>query len=351
VSLLAVVNVMLRHRGLVIGTALALAATVCLVTLLLPRSYTAHATLTPQSRRPSAGLSGLAAQFGFSLPVPEGGQSPAFYADLLTSRQILGAVVDTRFDFPSDTGTVRGTLIEIYRVKGATPALRRDNAIRQLSGNVEATTVQKTGVIDLSVTERNPVQAKLESDRLIELLNQYNLQTRQTQAGAERRFTEQRLEEVRRDLRAAEDRLQAFLQRNRDYRNSPELNFQQDRLQRDVSLQQQLYTSLAESFEQAKIEEVRDTPVISLVEAPEAPVRPDPRGMLRNGLLALIVGALLGMTLAIGRAYTVNARSLRLHEATEFDRLKREAMADLVRPWRPIGRAFRRPDDPGRASF
>jgi uncharacterized protein involved in exopolysaccharide biosynthesis len=351
VSLLAVVNVLLRHRGLVIGTAVALATVVCAVTFLVPRTYTSHATLTPQTRRPTAGLSGLAAQFGFSLPIPDGGQSPAFYADLLTSRQILGAVVDTRFEFSADTGAVRGTLVQIYRSTGRTPALRRDNAILRLGKSVDATTVQKTGVIDLAVTERNPVQAKLESDRFIELLNQYNLQTRQTQAGAERRFTEQRLEEVRRDLRGAEDRLQAFLQRNRDYRNSPELNFQQDRLQREVTLQQQLFTTLAESFEQAKIEEVRDTPVITVVEAPEAPVRPDPRGLLRNGLLALIAGALLGLALAIGRSYTVNARSLRLDEATEFDRLRREAMADLVRPWRPIGRAFRRSADPGRASF
>jgi uncharacterized protein involved in exopolysaccharide biosynthesis len=351
VSLLAVVNVLLRHRGLVIGTALALAALVCTVTLLRARTYTAHATLTPQTRRPTAGLSGLAAQFGFSLPVPDGGQSPAFYADLLTSRQILGAVVDTRFEFPSDSGMARGRLVDIYRSKGATPALRRENAILQLGTRVQATTVQKTGVIDLAVTERNPVQAKLETERLIGLLNQYNLVTRQTQASAERRFTEQRLDEVRRDLRAAEDRLQAFLQRNRDYRNSPELNFQQDRLQREVTLQQQLFTTLAESFEQAKIEEVRDTPVITVVEAPEAPVRPDPRGLLRNGLLALIVGALLGMVLAIGRAYTVNARSLRLDEATEFDRLRREAMADLVRPWRPIRRAFVRRGEPKRASF
>ena len=48
------------------------------------------------------------------------------------------------------------------------------------------------------------------------------------------------------------------------------------------------------------------------------------------------------MALAIGRAYAVNARSLRTREVTEFDRLRREALADLLRPWRPLRRAFRR---------
>jgi uncharacterized protein involved in exopolysaccharide biosynthesis len=341
VSVLAIVNVLLRYRGLIMGTALLLTLAVTLVTFVLPRTFTCHSTLTPQSRRSPSTLSGLAAQFGFAVPTVEGGQSPAFYADLLTSHEILGAVVDTRFEYPSDTGLVRGNLIDLYRTKGPTLPLRRDDAIRELEHAVEATTVQKTGVIDLAVTASHPVLAQLVSQRLIELLNEFNLHTRRTQAGSERRFTEQRLGEVRRDLREAEDALQRFLQRNRDYRNSPELNFQQERLQRDVQLQQQLFTTLSESYEQAKIEEVRDTPVITVVESPRVPVRPDPRGMLRNALLTLVLGTGLGMLLAIGRAYTVNARSLRTHEATEFDRLRREAFQDLLRPWRPLRRVFR----------
>jgi uncharacterized protein involved in exopolysaccharide biosynthesis len=351
VSLLAIVNVLLRYRGLVIGTAVILAAVVCVVTFLLPRTYTAHSTLTPQTRRPTTGLSGLAAQFGFAMPITDGGQSPAFYADLVTSHQLLGAVVDTKFEFPTDTGTVRGTLVDIYHSNGANAALRRDAAIRKLGDGVDASAVQRTGVIDLSVTDKSATLAKLISDRVIDLLNQYNLQTRQSQAGAERRFTEQRLEEVKRELRAAEDRLQQFLQRNRDYRNSPELTFQKDRLDREVTLQQQLFTTLAQSYEQAKIEEVRDTPVLTVVESPEAPVRPDPRGLLRNGVLSLLLGTVLGICLAIGRAYAVNARSLQQHEASEFDRLRREALADLTRPWRPLRRAFRRSDEPGQASL
>lgn len=346
-SLLAIANVLLRYRGLIVGNAVVLTLVVAVATLLVPRTFTAHATLTPQSRRSTTTLSGLASQFGLALPLADVGQSPAFYADLLTSNHILGAVVDTRFEYPTDTGVARGTLIDIYKSKGATPALRRDAAIRRLDKSVQATTVQKTGVIDLAVTARNPILALQVNTRLIELLNQFNLESRQTQAGAERRFTEQRLGEVKGDLRAAEDQLQHFLQRNREYRNAPELNFQQDRLQRQVQLQQQLYTTLSQSFEQAKIEEVRDTPVITVVEPPEAPVRPDPRGLVRNAFLTIILGAVLGMVLAIGRAYAVNARSLRTQEVTEFDRLRRDTFADLLRPWRPLRRAFRRSSQPG----
>src|SRR5882724_4980188 len=97
VSLLGIANVLLRYRGLIVGTAGVLTLVVAVATLLVPRTFTAHATLTPQSRRSTTSLSGLASQFGLALPLADAGQSPAFYADLLTSYHILGAVVDTKF--------------------------------------------------------------------------------------------------------------------------------------------------------------------------------------------------------------------------------------------------------------
>lgn len=350
-SLLGLLNVLLRRRGLIVSTAVLAALLVGVVILILPRTFTAESGLTPQSRRPTSSLLGVAAQFGLVLPGSDGSQSPAFYADFLTSRPVLGAVVDTRFEYPSDTGMVRGTLVDIYRSEGATPPLRRDAAIRRLGKSIEATTVQKTGVIKLSVTARNPVLALDINRRLIELLNQFNLETRQSQAAAERRFTERRLDEVRRDLRGAEDQQQQFLQRNRDYRNSPELSFQQDRLQREVLLQQELFNTLAQAYEQAKIEEVRDTPVITVVETPEAPVRPDPRGVVWKTLLSLVLGAGLGAAVAIGRAYVVNTRSLQPPEFQEFEQLRRQTLEDLVRPWRPLRRALRRSATTRRASL
>jgi uncharacterized protein involved in exopolysaccharide biosynthesis len=342
VSVLGLLNVLLRHRGLVACTALICAGLVAVVTLIGPRTFTAVSGMTPQSRRSTSSLMGVAAQFGLVLPNADGAQSPAFYADLLTSPPLLGAVVDTRFEYPSDTGQVRGTLVDIYRSKGATAPLRRDAAIRHLNEDVDATTIQKTGVVKLSVTARNPVLALGINRRLLELLNQFNLETRQSQAAAERRFTERRLGEVRQDLRAAEDQLQQFLQRNREYRSSPELSFQQDRLQREVLLQQQIFGTMAQAFEQAKIDEVRDTPVITVVQPPEAPVRPDPRGVVWKTVMTLVLGAFFGMALAIGRAYAVNARSLHSPEVREFDQLRRQTLDDLIRPWRPLRRVLRR---------
>ena len=341
ISILGVLVAVLRRRGLVALVAVSLAAVVVTVLLLLPRTYTAESSFMPQTKKSPTSLTGLAAQFGFNLPATDPGQSPAFYADLATSRSILGLLAETNYRYRSDTGVVEGNLITIYKSKGTTPGRRRDAAIRRLSDDVKATTVQKTGLVNIAVTSREPDLSLQINLRLIYLLNQFNLHTRQSQAGEERRFTERRLDEVRQDLRAAEDRLQQFLQRNRDVLNSPELQFQRDRLQREVTMQQDVFTSLAQAVEQAKIEEVRDTPVLTTVQAPEWPVRPDRRGLVLKGVLALFVGLALGSAWALWKAYTVNASRLGSPEAAEFASLRSATASDLRHPWRALRRVWR----------
>lgn len=91
--------------------------------------------------------------------------------------------------------------------------------------------------------------------------------------------------------------MQAFLQANRQWENSPDLTFQHDRLDRDISLRQQVYTTLVQSFEQARIAEVRDTPVITVLQAPYLPGR-DSRRIALIGIVGLGLGAMAGLVLA-----------------------------------------------------
>ena len=65
---------------------------------------------------------------------------------------------------------------------------------------------------------------------MLDLVSEFNLEKRQSQAAAERKFTEERSEQARTELLDAENRLQRFLQRNRDFGNDPSLTFERDRL-------------------------------------------------------------------------------------------------------------------------
>jgi tyrosine-protein kinase Etk/Wzc len=341
-SLLRLLNAVLRGRALIVGTALAVAAAVVTFGLALPRKYSATASFVPQGSSAASNLTGIAAQFGISVQGGEDTQSPQFYVDLVSSRLILRDVVDTTYLFHADAGARRGTLADFFGVPARAPALRREEAIDHLRRHLSTTVAPKTGVITLTVSTSDAELSSQIARRVLTLLNRFNLETRQSQAAAERRFTERRLAEVRGDLRAAENRLQEFLQRNRLYRDAPELQFQQERLSRDVVLQQQLYNSLAQAYEQAKLDEVRDTPVITVIEQPEAPVRPDRRHLIEKGLLGIVAGALLGLIVVVGGYVLRASGETDSDEAEEFAALRRAALDDLKHPWRPVARLLTR---------
>ena len=305
VSLVALVRLVRRERRLVVGCGVALATLVAALVLLWPREYTSTAVFMPQSSDGTLSrLSGLAAEFGVTVPGTDPGASPAFYASLLASRDILRAVVLTSYPLSTGAGdTTRATLVELYGVEGETPAIRRDKAVERFLNDLAIETYRETELIGIEVTTRWPTVSQGAAQRLLDLVSRFNLTTRQTQAGAERRFVQARLETARAELRAAEERLQTFLQRNREFRDSPALVFANDRLTREVELRQQVVTSLVQSFEQARIDEVRNTPVTTVVEPPDLPAQPDPRRLLLKTLLGLTAGLLLGMFLAAVRDF------------------------------------------------
>ena len=280
----------MRHRRLLAYCTIGAAVLSLAWTLLQPRSWVSASAFTPQARRSQAGLSGLAAQLGAALPLGDANQSPTFYADLARSRQVLGGVVDTPLDSSSMPGR---TLIEVYNITRGSGPVRRERAIERLARDVQVGVSLRTGVVTLAVKARNPELALELNQRILAMINRYNLQSRQSQATAERDFTEGRLSDARAELREAEDRLQAFLLGNREVK-TPALVIQEQRLRRTLTERQGAVTTLVQAFEQARIEEVRDTPVISMVEPANLPARPAPRYTLAKLLIGAVLGLLAG---------------------------------------------------------
>jgi uncharacterized protein involved in exopolysaccharide biosynthesis len=341
VSLLAIFNVLIRHRWLILGTALLLAAAVGVATVRRPRTYTVSATLMPQeTERRNTSLTGLAAQFGVSLGGNSADQSPAFYANLLRSRVVLNDVVDASYNISTENGPKRGTLPALLNVRASTPDRRKELARRWLRANVDVATVRETGLVQVSVkTPWRDLSLEI-TNRMLALIDTFNRERRRTQAAAERAFVEARVVESRQNLQQAEMALEQFLQRNREFRNAPQLMFGHDRLRRDVDMHQAMYTTLRQAYEQARIDEVRNTPVVTVVEPPELPAYPDSRLLLVKVLLAFLVGIAVGAAVAFART---GARAVegREQDRREFEQLSRAAITDLQRPWRAVRRLVR----------
>lgn len=291
---------LLRRARRILLFAAAAGIVALIVLLLIPRTHTSSASFTPQARRtPSGNLSGIAAQFGLVMPTGDAAQSPQFYADLLQSAEILGPLVETRFQAAPRSRPDSATLVELLEVSGDTPALKREAAIKQVQKNLLVTLNPKTGLVRVQMRASSPTLARDVVERLLNLLDAFNQEHRQSQATAERRFTERRLSAVRAEARLAEDSLQVFLQQNRTYENSPSLRFMYDRLSRAVTLHQQVLSTLSQAFEQARLEEVRDTPVLTIVERPSVPARPDSRGVPIKVVAAMMLVVVLGALFAI----------------------------------------------------
>jgi uncharacterized protein involved in exopolysaccharide biosynthesis len=328
ISLLSLVNFMLRHRRLLVVLPVLAAVVVGSLNMTRPRTWTSSAAfIAQQPGLERSELAGLAAQFGVALGAGESGHSPAFYVQLLRSRTMLEPLALTEFEL--DRGR-KARLVDIYPENEGSAAERMDATLRRLRRYVTPNSSRESGIIHLDVKAPTPLLAELKAARVLELLNEFNVQLRQSQARAEREFAGERLAEVRSEQQAAERAMQAFLQGNRQWRTSPELVFRHERLEREVVSRSQLANALEQRFEQARIDEVRVTPLITLVEAPSRPVRPDARGTVGRAVLAGVAGLLLALLIAILREVPERAARDQEEEYARFMQLRREAMRDLA---------------------
>ena len=327
-------GVLLRHTRMLIAVPLACSALVVLVNYLRPRTYTATTSFTPQSSESGASrLSGLAAQFGLDVgSTGDASQSTQFYEHLVESREILGPAVAARYSVV-DRADSGATLVELLGVEGGSEAVRRSAAIRELRDALTVAVNRESGIVTLSVRTEWPTISAQIAERILSLVNAFNLGRRQSRAAAERAFIEGRLADARDQLRRAENQLQGFLQRNRQYQSDPQLVFERDRLQREMTMQQQIYTSLSQGFEQASLDALRNTPVITVVEKPEIPATPDARGLATKAILGLVFGFVIALVLALARDFVRRSRHLAPDQFEDFDRLRDQALAQLRRPW------------------
>jgi uncharacterized protein involved in exopolysaccharide biosynthesis len=297
VSLRSLLYCLWNDRRLLAGAALGMGVLVAAVVLLLPRAYRSTSSFIPSAARSTSGLAGVAAQLGMGLAGGDAAQSPAFYAALVRSRETLSSLA-------TDSLLVDGrrtTLATAWGDAKDAPALRVESAVQRLEQQIDVDVDPRTGLVNLAVESPDAATAQAIAESLLSLVNRFNLERRQTQASNERRFTEARLVQVKSELAQAEARLQNFLDRNRVVAQASSQRFEGERLQREVTVRRGVLEALSQSYEQARLDEVRDTPVITVVDRPARALLPAPRGLLAKTFLGVILGLLLGITASWGR--------------------------------------------------
>jgi uncharacterized protein involved in exopolysaccharide biosynthesis len=318
-SLLGILLLLARNLKIIVGFAAVAGLLALAMTMREPRRYVADASFRPHSSQDgSARLAGLAAQFGVRVGGASDGEPLQFYVQLLRTRELLRDVAQYTYRVPSPgpgEPPRQGNLLQLYEVKGATDEERLQAAVQRLRREVTASADLDAGIVTIGASAPWPELAVQINQRLLNLVNAFNLEKRQTQARAERAFVEQRVEEARAETRTAEAALREFISSNRHYLTSDELRLEYERRRGEVEMRRQVYASLVQAYEEARIEEVRNTPVITVIQGPAgSAVRAD-RPLVRL-VLAVAAGLLLGFAFVFGREY-VRRERLRDPDAAE----------------------------------
>lgn len=277
---------------IIAGSTVALAL---LVSLVLPKWYSSSATLTvdanPSINLGGAGVLGLASQLGLSAGMSGGTGSAQYFADVLGSPAVTDRVALGRIPQSSD-----GAEANNFGSPGPHPSPKeRDAARRRFAKHFSTSINARTSTITFTVDGRTPFAAKVSADTLLSRLNSVIIELRRRRASAERVFVERRLDSAAVRQAALEDTLRWFYANNRMIANSPNLQFQEARLKRRVEFALDLANQLRTQLETAKLQEVRDTPVLSVITPPELPGKKSAPNRRLIALAALVFAGVIAL--------------------------------------------------------
>lgn len=278
---------LMRARDTVLRWAFISSTLVGLALVLRERSWTSEVRFSMQNESASGSLLALAAQYGLSGGGNASGEGAVFYADYVSTHDVLARLLLTQFVNP-ETGVTQ-PLIDILDVDSFPSPRREALGMIELRERVRGRASPRTGVVTVTASFNDPTLSQQVTRFLLGEIGTYSADTRRSQAAAQRDFAMTRLEELKAELSAAEDARTAFVLRNRSYDSDPVLRLQWQRLSREVDAKSQLVATMSQAFEQARIDAVRDTPTLTVVTQPTLPGLPDRRGLLLRAILAAVV--------------------------------------------------------------
>jgi uncharacterized protein involved in exopolysaccharide biosynthesis len=302
-------GVLNRWRTVVYST-LAVLVLALLAAVLLPPVYRVTVSFAPNpsgssklsgaiSSLSSGALSSLTSGMGLGSAGTEPTESPAFYGELMQSRELLTRLLLTRFRDPRKSSPRDSArLVDIMKLRSTNPKRRIELGLKVLEKSVVTSSDPRTNLVKVAVSDRYPDIVASEANAALALVNQFNLEQRTSRARAKRLYLQTRTADARADLTAAQARYRDFLLHNRQWRSSPTLSSDEETLRRNEDVASDLYLSLDKQLESAKLDEFNDAALITVVDSAVAPVKPYwPRySLLLPG--ALLFGLFVGTMIA-----------------------------------------------------
>ena len=265
-----------RYKFIVTNLVGTLIATI-LIFLFAKPYYDASIVILPDYGAKSAGgtLSGLAAMAGISLG--DGSSAVEVYKSLLGSETVIEPVVNEKYystEYPDSVN-----LYTYFKIKNE-PKL--DSAFQKrkmfldlysiIMSTVTTTIDSRTKILTVSVRTAEPQISSAIANNMVKSLDLYVRTKRKSNATMQLMYIEQRVSQINDSLSIAENALKDFLSNNRVTTQSPQLILEQSRLNRQIQIYQTIVIELIRQLEIARIDEIRDAPIINVQEWAGVPI-------------------------------------------------------------------------------
>lgn len=202
--------------------------------------------------------------------------------DIIKSRKIRTALAKQLWQ--TDEFKTPVDLYTIWKIEGTSEADKLDKVLLRLEKSVTVTEEKKSNFISSSTASLVTVTVKTGdrelskniANKITELTNDFMQQARNKNIKESIIFIEQRLKDNKKELVEAEENLKQFKKSNQIV-VSAELQLELARLQREVTIKQEVYLTLVKQKEMSLIDVVKQSNVISVLDEaarPEKKVSP-----------------------------------------------------------------------------
>lgn len=261
-----IIGILWKHRKFVILTVAILTIIVSGISLLIPNNYRSTAIVLPDNESSKlsglGGLADLASMAGVSVG---GGKSWIdLYPQIIESDAVLKNVIFSKYYSVEFKDSVN--IIEYFKYTNENQQKNYDRAFQTLSKLLEISSDKKTKVLSVSlVLEESQLAAEI-VNKILFFLEEFIRTKRLSNASERRKWIDQRLSDVKKDLSFAENNLKEFRERNRLISNSPQLLLEQQRMIREVEINSTVFIELKKQLELAKIDEINTMPIINILD-------------------------------------------------------------------------------------
>lgn len=288
IHLLPIVNLLLINRRAILLPAIYFMLAVWVMTLFMSPVYTATASFMNSSE------SGMSEKLGGSDGVRGGGEEisaiPEYYAALLNSSEFLAGMVKRELKM-TKSGNTNDWLHELADEDNED--ILTEVAVGKLKDMVSLKPPDarsKRMIMELSVQSNSPTLSKNIATSVLGAIAAQGGDERTQKAIQNRDFIQQRLADSELALHEAESALSAFLTRNHKI-DVPRLAAENERLERAVKVQEELFMTLRKELELAKIKVQENKSLLRVLEQPSAK-RTGPK-RFRPAMITFLLGVML----------------------------------------------------------